>query len=94
MREAVIVAGARTPVGKAKKGSLPSNSKQSSTEQISSSSETQTYTVQAGDTLGEIAEAHNTTVAEIQAINPGIELSLISPGQVINLPKNKSTESQ
>ena len=79
---------------KAKKGSLPSNSKQSSTEQISSSSETQTYTVQAGDTLGEIAEAPNTTVAEIQAINPGIELSLISPGQVINLPGNKSTESQ
>lgn len=79
---------------KVKKGSLPSNSKQSGTEQISSSSETQTYTVQAGDTLGEIAEAHNTTVAEIQAINPGIELSLISPGQVINLPENKSTESQ
>jgi teichoic acid transport system ATP-binding protein len=77
-----------------KKSLVPSNSQQSSTKQTTSSSATQAYTIQAGDTLGEIAENHGTTIIEIQKINPGLDLSLISPGQIINLPSNKSTESQ
>lgn len=79
---------------KLKKKSLPTKSSQSSTEQSSSNAGTQTYTVKSGDTLGEIAEFYNTTTTEIQELNPGINLSLISPGQIINLPSNNSTESQ
>ncbi|MEO8611743.1 MAG: LysM peptidoglycan-binding domain-containing protein [Chloroflexota bacterium] len=45
-----------------------------------------TYTIQRGDTLFRIATHNNTTVSEIAAANPGININLIQPGQVIQLP--------
>lgn len=45
-----------------------------------------TYTIQRGDTLFRIATRNNTTVNEIAAANPGININLIQPGQVITLP--------
>lgn len=45
-----------------------------------------TYTIQSGDTLFRIATRNNTTVNEIAAANPGIDINLIQPGQVITLP--------
>ena len=46
-----------------------------------------TYTVQAGDTLLGIANAHNTNVPVIMALNPFIvNMNLIYVGEVITLP--------
>lgn len=46
-----------------------------------------TYTVQAGDTLGAIAVANNTTVSTLLSSNTWItNPDLIFPGQVVNLP--------
>jgi LysM repeat protein len=45
-----------------------------------------TYTIQRGDTLFRIATHNNTTVSEIAAANPGININLIQPEQVITLP--------
>lgn len=47
--------------------------------------ETRTYRVQKGDTLGEIALKHNTTVEEILRQNPGLRPTRIYPGQAIDL---------
>lgn len=44
-----------------------------------------TYTVQHGDTLGEIAETHSTTVAELVRLNHLPDPDLIFPGQVLTL---------
>jgi hypothetical protein len=43
------------------------------------------YTIQAGDSLWEIARQHGTTVDEIQAVN-GIDGNRIYAGQVIDVP--------
>ncbi|KAL8713118.1 MAG: hypothetical protein Q9220_002639 [cf. Caloplaca sp. 1 TL-2023] len=44
------------------------------------------YTIKSGDTLFEIAKAHNTTVAALEAANPGIKPTALQVGQVIHLP--------
>ncbi|KAL8913026.1 MAG: hypothetical protein Q9171_002094 [Xanthocarpia ochracea] len=44
------------------------------------------YTIKAGDTLYEIAKAHDTTVAAIEKANPGINPKTLQVGQVIRLP--------
>jgi len=41
----------------------------------------QYYTVQSGDTLGEIASKYNTTVDELLTLNPGVDPSALQPGQ-------------
>lgn len=51
-----------------------------------SSSEEATYVIQAGESLGSIAESKGVTVDAIQAVNPGIDFDVIRPGQTINLP--------
>ncbi|MGH2634033.1 MAG: LysM peptidoglycan-binding domain-containing protein [Tepidiformaceae bacterium] len=46
-----------------------------------------TYTVQANDTLGAIAEANGTTTDAIIAVNPGLTLETpLLIGRVLNLP--------
>jgi LysM repeat protein len=46
-----------------------------------------TYVVKKGDTLSEIAKAHNTTVKKLMAANPAIKSAdLIEVGQKIKLP--------
>nr|WP_285007797.1 LysM domain-containing protein [Lactococcus formosensis] len=42
--------------------------------------------IQAGESLGSIAESKGLTVDAIQAVNPGIDFNIIQPGQTINLP--------
>jgi LysM repeat protein len=50
---------------------------------------TGTYVVQAGDTLSEIAQRYNTSIAAIVALNPQIsDPDLIYVGQVIALPED------
>ena len=44
------------------------------------------YTIVSGDTFFSIAQAHGTTVAAIEAANPGVNPSGLQIGQVINLP--------
>lgn len=51
-----------------------------------------TYTVQRGDSLGNIARRFGTTIQQILALNPTIiNPNLIYPGQVINLPGGTGT---
>lgn len=44
------------------------------------------YTIQSGDTLLDIALRNGTTVENISAVNPGVNLDLIFPGQEIVVP--------
>jgi teichoic acid transport system ATP-binding protein len=55
------------------------------TTQTTTTSEAESYTVQSGDTLGSIAEATGTTVAELQELNPGVDSQSLSVGQQIKL---------
>ena len=45
-----------------------------------------TYTIKSGDTFWSIAQAHGTSVAAIEAANPGVNPSSLHVGQVIKLP--------
>lgn len=58
----------------------------SEADTATSSSEETTYVIQAGESLGSIAESKGLTVDAIQAVNPGIDFDVIRPGQTINLP--------
>lgn len=51
------------------------------------------YIVQPGDTLYSIAMKHNTTLDAIIAANPGINPSMIFPGQIVIIP-NSTTPPQ
>lgn len=44
-----------------------------------------TYTVQAGDTLGSIAEETGLTVGRLQELNPGLDPQTLTTGQRIRL---------
>jgi hypothetical protein len=67
---------------------LPCNNPTTSPKPSSSPSPTPdspdacTYTIKAGDTLGAIASAHQTTVEAITALNPGILPTNLQIGQV------------
>ena len=50
------------------------------------------YTVQAGDTLWELATYHGTTVSAIRNAS-NIFTNIILPGQVLNIPSNTTTTS-
>ncbi len=43
------------------------------------------YTVQSGDTFGAIAAKEGTTVAEIEALNPGVSPNALQVGQKIRV---------
>ncbi|MDQ7789959.1 MAG: LysM domain-containing protein, partial [Clostridia bacterium] len=45
-----------------------------------------TYTIQAGDTFFRLAQRFGTTVAALQAANPGVDPNRLQIGQVINIP--------
>lgn len=51
-----------------------------------------TYTVKERDLLGNIANAHQTTVAEIVKLNPGLNPDKIKPGQQIKIACYDSKE--
>ena len=44
-----------------------------------------TYTIQSGDTLGEIAAKTGTTVARLEQLNPGIDPTALRVGQTIRV---------
>lgn len=46
-----------------------------------------TYTVQSGDVLSAIAEQHDTTVEELQQLNPSLDAGTLRVGQKIRLPR-------
>ncbi len=47
------------------------------------------YIIKAGDTFAKIARANGTTLADIQAVNPGVDASKLKVGQKIKLPAKK-----
>lgn len=53
-----------------------------------------TYTVNAGDTLSEIAQTHNTTVDQLVSLNKIANRNLIYVGQVIELGENITTAQE
>src|SRR5437773_1961017 len=56
-------------------------------------SQQDTYVVKPGDTLWDIAISHNISLDQLIAANPKINNpNLIFPDQVINLPRNRTTE--
>lgn len=52
------------------------------------------YTVKVGDSLGSIANNNDLSVEEIQAENPGIDFSVVNPGQKIKLPAKTTSKSK
>jgi LysM repeat protein len=44
-----------------------------------------TYTVQSGDTLTAIAQKTGVSVAEIQALNPGVDPQILQTGETLKL---------
>ncbi|WP_251900684.1 ATP-binding cassette domain-containing protein [Lactococcus lactis] len=56
---------------------------------------TSTYTVQEGDTLGEIARTSGISLEELQAANPDITENAIYVGEVLKIPKvqNQNTDN-
>ncbi len=55
------------------------------------STESQTYVVQAGDTLGEIAQKFGVSVSSIMAVNDIQNQNLIYPGQELTIPPAGTT---
>jgi LysM repeat protein len=47
------------------------------------------YIVKGGDTGYKIATAHNVSVADLQAVNPGVSWTALKVGQKIKLPAKK-----
>ena len=47
------------------------------------------YVIKGGDTFAKIARAHGATLADIQAVNPGVDSSKLKVGQKIKLPAKK-----
>lgn len=97
-KEAVVKTSSspKKKVSQAKKTTKVSST-QKNTSSSSSTSNQNTYIVQAGDSLSIIAENHGYSVEEIQQVNPGVDFSVIHPGQEINLPEpttsaNSTTE--
>lgn len=52
-----------------------------------------TYTVQAGDTMSEIAERFNVSLDDLLAANPQVSANAMSVGQVLNIPSNPNNPS-
>jgi LysM repeat protein len=47
------------------------------------------YIIKAGDSFAKIARAHGCSIADIAAVNPGVDSSKLKPGQKIKLPAKK-----
>lgn len=47
------------------------------------------YIIKSGDTFAKIARAHGATLADVQAVNPGVDAGKLKVGQKIKLPAKK-----
>lgn len=47
------------------------------------------YVIKAGDTFAKIARAHGTTIADLTAVNAGVDSAKLKVGQKIKLPAKK-----
>lgn len=45
------------------------------------------YVIKGGDTFAKIARAHGFSIADVQAVNPGVDSTKLHVGQKIKLPK-------
>ncbi|KAF4627067.1 hypothetical protein G7Y89_g11089 [Cudoniella acicularis] len=63
------------------------------TQPVPTPSSTSTYTIQAGDTFTTIATIFGTTVAVIEAANPGVTPTTLQVGQIINIIPNASSST-
>jgi LysM repeat protein len=50
-----------------------------------------TYPVRAGETLNDIISKRKITHAEMEALNPGVDLDRLTPNQILKLPAGKYT---
>lgn len=66
--------------------STPSTSGGSDGSATPTTASGRTYTIKAGDTFSKIAREYGTTIAAIEAANPGVQSSRLKIGQEINLP--------
>lgn len=48
--------------------------------------DTITYTIKDGDTLGQLAAQYGVSVAAIQALNPGVDVTMLQIGQIVYIP--------
>ena len=53
---------------------------------VARAAETETYIIRFGDTLVQVAATHETTVAEILALNPGLDANNLYVGRTIQVP--------
>jgi LysM repeat protein len=47
------------------------------------------YVIKSGDSGMKIAKAHNVSLADLNAVNPGIDWTKVKPGQKVKLPVKK-----
>jgi len=65
--------------------SSPHHSKQHPQKEKRHRSKAKTYTVETGDTLTAIAHKTGVTLAEIMALNPGVDPQILTAGEVLKL---------
>ena len=51
-------------------------------------------TIQSGDSVSQLAEDNNTTIGQIKADNPGIDINNIKAGETINITSNTRNEGE
>ncbi len=53
---------------------------------VARAAETETYIIRSGDTLVQVAATHETTIADILALNPGLDANNLYVGRTIQVP--------
>ncbi|GBG94550.1 teichoic acid ABC transporter ATP-binding protein [Ligilactobacillus salitolerans] len=76
-----------------KKASQKSKKSKKSSSSERSSSKNVVYTVETGDSLGSIADSYGISVESIEEANPGVDFSVINPGQRIKIPAAQNAQS-
>lgn len=82
----------KRPVGKSRPKASETTQAQtdaSAAAEVSSTNDTPSYKIQAGDTFGKIAKRFGLSISAIKAANPNVESTRLQIGQVINLPVKK-----
>ncbi|WP_044896269.1 LysM peptidoglycan-binding domain-containing protein [Bacillus alveayuensis] len=88
----VIYPGQILKISKIENQSTEKNSTPSDRSKASNSQQTSTYTVKTGDSLWKIANAYNTTVTQLKALNQ-LSSDVIYPGQILKVSGQASKAS-